>query len=101
MNRKQLHESVRQALGGTATAMAAELAIDAVVRAISDGLKKDGIVRLAHFGTFERSRKQPRRLTLPHNGEPLTLQERTVIRFRPSPSVIRKKPSKTDNMPSN
>ena len=65
------------------------------------GLKKDGTVRLAHFGTFERSRKQPRRLTLPHNGEPLTLPERTVIRFRPSLSVIRKKPSETDNMPSN
>ena len=88
MNRKQLHERVRQALGGTATTMAAELAVDAVIRAISDGLKKDGTVRLAHFGTFERSRKQPRRLTLPHNGEPLTLPERTVIRFRPSTAGV-------------
>ena len=91
MNRKQLHERVRQALGGTATTMAAELAVDAVIRAISDGLKKDGTVRLAHFGTFERSRKQPRRLTLPHNGEPLTLPERTVIRFRPSTAGVRLK----------
>ncbi len=88
MNRKDLQESVRLALGGTATTMAAELAIDAVVRAISDGLKEDGIVRLAHFGTFEQSRKQPRRLTLPHNGEPLILPERTVIRFRPVPSTV-------------
>lgn len=101
MNRRELQESVRQALGGTATAMAAELAIDAVVRAISDGLKEDGCVRLAHFGTFEQSRKQPRRLTLPHNGKPLTLPERTVIRFRPAPSTVVKNPGTTDNISSN
>lgn len=100
MNRKELQESVRQALGGTATTMAAELAIDAVVRAISDGLKEDGIVRLAHFGTFEKSRKRPRRLTLPHNGEPLTLPERNVIRFRPTPSALLKNPNQSDNIPS-
>lgn len=87
MNRKHLQESVRKALGGTATPMAAELATEAVVRAIADGLREDGVVRLAHFGTFELSRKQPRHLTLPHNGESLILPERTVIRFRPSPAL--------------
>ena len=100
MNRRELQESVRQALGGTATAMAAELAIDAVIRAISDGLKEDGSVRLAHFGTFEQSRKQPRRLTLPHNGETLTLPERTVIRFRPAPTAMVKNPGASDNIQS-
>ncbi len=94
MNRRALLEEVRRALGGTATPMAAELALDAVIHSISAGLKEDGVVRLAHFGTFELSRKQPRHLTLPHNGESLILPERTVIRFRPSPAGKRSESEK-------
>jgi hypothetical protein len=36
VNRKEFQESVRSALGGTATTMAAELALDAVIHAITD-----------------------------------------------------------------
>lgn len=85
MNKKQLLEQIRLTLGGTATPGAAELALDSVIRAISDGLQEDGVVRLANFGTFEQREVRARRLTLPHNGESLTLPQRKVMRFRPSP----------------
>lgn len=85
MNRKEFQESVRSALGGTATTMAAELALDAVIHAITDGLQEDGEVKLAGFGTFRLKQRQPRRLLLPGSGEELILPSGTVLRFTPSP----------------
>ncbi|MBR2144707.1 MAG: HU family DNA-binding protein, partial [Akkermansia sp.] len=61
-NRQELQELVRQQLGGTATPMAAQLALDAVLRAIADGLAEDGEVKLARFGTFRVKQRAPRRL---------------------------------------
>ncbi len=87
MNRQSLTEEIRRALGGTATPMAAELALDAVIRSIAAGLREEGTVRLSHFGTFELRQAQPRRLRLPHNGALLELPQRTVIRFHPSPLI--------------
>lgn len=65
MNRHSLLELVRQQLGGTATPMAAQLALHAVLRGIRDGLNQDGEVRLAGFGTFRVQQRAPRRLLLP------------------------------------
>lgn len=81
MKRHELEERIREALGGTATHYAAELALSAVIRAIRDGLKEDGEVKLARFGTFRLVQRAPRRLCLPRSGEPLTLPPRTELRF--------------------
>lgn len=81
---KDLIESIRAKLGGTATPMAAELALRAVAQAVRDGLREDGEVRLAKFGTFKLKTCKPRRLLLPRTGEAHTLPERTVLRFTPS-----------------
>lgn len=86
MNNSDFLEVVRKALGGTATQHAAELALSAVTRAIRDGLREDGEVRLAKFGTWRLQKQQPRKLRLPRNQEEMTLPERTVIRFTPSPT---------------
>lgn len=87
---QQLMESVRRRLGGTATPMAARLALQAVARAIRDGLREDAEVRLAHFGTFRLKKCRPRRLLLPGTGQELLLPERHQLRFtspRPVPSA--------------
>lgn len=84
MKRHELEERIRAALGGTATRYAAELALNAVIRAIRDGLKEDGEVKLARFGTFRLKRCAPRRLRLPRSGEERTLPERTELRFTPT-----------------
>lgn len=81
MNRRQLLELVRHALGGTATPGAAELALTAVTRAIKDGLKEDREVKLARFGTFRMRRVAARRLLLPGSGQEMQLPERNVLRF--------------------
>ena len=84
MNRNDLQELVRQQLGGTATPMAAQLALDAVLQAISQGLARDGEVRLAKFGTFRVSQRAPRRLLLPGSRQSLILPQRQVIQFKSS-----------------
>ncbi len=86
MNRNDLQELVRQQLGGTATPMAAQLALDAVLQAIGQGLARDGEVRLAKFGTFRVSQRAPRRLLLPGSRQSLTLPQRQVIQFKSSAS---------------
>ena len=83
MNKKQLLEHIRLALGGTATQSAAELALQAVTRAIQDGLREDGEVKLARFGTFRMRQVEARRLLLPGSGEPMQLPARKVLRFIP------------------
>ncbi len=82
-------ERVRQALGGTATPGAAELALATVTTAITEGLLADGEVRLAGFGTFRLRERAPRRLLLPGSHTPLQLPRRRVISFTPSPSTTR------------
>ena len=86
MNRNDLQELVRQQLGGTATPMAAQLALDAVLQAIGQGLARDGEVKLAKFGTFKVRRRAPRRLLLPGSRQRLTLPQRQVILFKSSAS---------------
>ena len=81
MNRQGLQELVRQQLGGTATPMAAQLALDAVLRAIADGLAEDGEVKLARFGTFRVKQRAPRRLLLPGSEKSLVLPSRSTITF--------------------
>lgn len=83
VHRHELEERIREALGGTATRYAAELALDAVIRAVREGLREDGEVKLAGFGTFRLVTCAPRRLLLPRTGEEHLLPERTELRFTP------------------
>ncbi len=82
LNRQDLQELVRQQLGGTATHMAAQLAVDAVLRGISEGLVQDGCVKLARFGTFKVEQRAPRRLLLPGSSREHQLPPRKVITFK-------------------
>ena len=88
MNRRELLELIREALGGTATHSAADLALSAVIRAIQDGLREDGEVKLARFGTFRLRNVAARRLLLPGSGRAMELPARKVLRFVP-PSTPR------------
>ncbi len=87
MPHSSLSERVRLLLGGTATPQAAELAIAAVTRAMAEGLREDGEVRLANFGVLRRRKRAARRLLLPRTGEPALLPEREEIGFTPSPAT--------------
>lgn len=91
MHHRDFLQRVRSALGGTASLSAAELALDSVLRALTDGLAEDGEVRLAHFGTFRMKNCRPRRLRLPGDGRFHTLPAREQLRFSPSPSLKNEK----------
>ncbi|MBE6416274.1 MAG: DNA-binding protein [Akkermansiaceae bacterium] len=82
MNRQGLQELVRQQLGGTATPMAAQLALDAVLRGIADGLAADEEVRIARFGTFRIKHREARRLLLPGSRTEHILPPRKVVCFK-------------------
>lgn len=82
MNRQGLQELVRHRLGGTATPMAAQLAQDAVLKAITDGLRQDGEVKLARFGTFRVQQRAPRRLLLPSSRKEHILPLRNTVVFK-------------------
>ena len=84
MTHRELLDEIRRALGGTATHSAAELALQAVVRAIRDGLAEDGEVKLAGFGSFRYKTVAARKLQIPHSGETMELPPRRVLRFIPS-----------------
>lgn len=86
MKRQDLLEAVRQSLGGTATAMAAELALDAVLQGIRHGIRQDGEVKLAGFGSFRVTRRAPRKLLLPGSRTEHHLPARHTITFHPSPA---------------
>ncbi len=81
-------ERVRQALGGTATPEAAELAITAVTNAITEGLEEDGEVRLANFGVLRIVERAPRRLKLFGSIIPSILPQRRVISFKAAPCTV-------------
>ena len=80
-NRQELQELVRRQLGGTATPMAAQLALDAVLRGIRSGLLEDGEVKLARFGSFRVQERATRRLLLPGSGKAMQLPVRKVVTF--------------------
>ena len=83
--RRDLLAQVQQALGGTATRGAAEVALSAVLRGIRAGLLEDGEVKLAGFGTFCMKQVQARRVLLPGSEREMLLPARRVLRFHPSP----------------
>ena len=87
MDKQDLLQHIQQALGGTATRGAAEVALSAVLRGIRAGLQEDGEVKLAGFGTFRMKRVAARRLLLPGSEKELVLPERRVLRFQPSPRI--------------
>ncbi len=85
MKRQQVIEEVRRALGGTATAGAAELALDAVLRSIQEGLRREGEVKIAGFGSFRVHESAGRMVKHPKTGELCAVLAQRVVKFRPSP----------------
>lgn len=84
MNKPELLEEIRRTLGGTATTHAAELALQAVLRAMKDGLREDSELMLYRFGSFRIRQVQARRMATPSvEGERL-LPARKVLRFTAS-----------------
>lgn len=84
MKKSEFLEVVRRNLGGTATRMAAEYALSAVLDAVAAGLETDGKVQIVGFGTFQKKMRAARTVLNPKTGEPVALPEHPSVTFRAS-----------------
>ncbi len=58
-------------------------AVEAVLRAIARGLKRDRKVQISGFGAFHVRRRKPRLARNPRTGETVKVAARRTVAFRP------------------
>lgn len=85
MNKSQLVQRVADELR-TSRLGAARL-VDAVLESIQLGLREDGNVTIAGFGTFEVKDRKARAGRNPHTGEPIQIQAGRRVGFRMGKSL--------------
>ncbi len=81
MNKTELVNAVAEKTGLSKAKAAA--AVDGVISAISDTLKKGDKVSLVGFGTFETVKRGERKGRNPQTGKEITIPAKNVVRFRP------------------
>lgn len=85
MNRQDLISEL--ARGDFPTKAAAERAIDAVLRAVENGLKRDRRVVISGFGSFRVTHMPAADRRNPRTGQPVRVRPRRKVLFRASPSL--------------
>ncbi|HRH95178.1 MAG TPA: HU family DNA-binding protein [Prosthecobacter sp.] len=80
MNKAQLIDSVQEILGGDTSKRAAADALDAVLNAITKGVKQ-GPVQLIGFGTFKPVDRKARMGRNPKTKEPVEIKASRTVRF--------------------
>ena len=80
MNKAQLIDAVQEILGGDTSKRAASEALDAVLQAITHGVKK-GPVQLIGFGTFKPVSRNARMGRNPKTKEPVQIKASKTVRF--------------------
>ncbi|MCB1279444.1 HU family DNA-binding protein [Prosthecobacter sp.] len=80
MNKAQLIDSVQEILGGDTSKRAASDALDAVLNAITKGVKQ-GPVQLIGFGTFKPVDRKARMGRNPKTKEPVEIKASRTVRF--------------------
>lgn len=86
MNKAQLIDSVQEILGGDTSKRAASDALDAVLTAITQGVKQ-GPVQLIGFGTFKPVDRKARMGRNPKTKEPVQIKASRTVRFAASSSL--------------
>ena len=80
MNKAQLIDAVQEILGNDTSKRAAGEALDAVLQAITHGVKK-GPVQLIGFGTFKPVKRNARMGRNPKTKEPVQIKASSTVRF--------------------
>ena len=81
MHQGELADAVAAATG--AKEGEAAKAVEAVVDAIRDGLKRDGKVAITGFGSFETAHREAREGRNPRTGKPVQVAAPTTVKFKP------------------
>ena len=84
MNKAELVEMIQ---GEFESKAKAERAVNAVVDAVKDGIKKDGKVQLVGFGTFTVKKRKARTGRNPQTGEQIKIKASKTIGFKPGKTL--------------
>lgn len=87
MIRREVVAYVAERMGGMKSKQEASEAVDAVLEAISEGLRRDGKVAINGFGSFKRRKRAARQGVSPRTGESITIPASTTVSFTPSPTL--------------
>ena len=82
MNKGQLVEAVQKNLGGDTSKSAAEAAVNAVIDAISAGVKNEP-VQIIGFGTFSVVKRGARTGINPQTREKIQIKASKSVKFKP------------------
>ena len=80
MNKGDLIEAVAKELKESKAG--SERAVNAILKSIKKGLKKDKRVQLVGFGTFEVRKRKARKGRNPRTGETITIKARKTVGFK-------------------
>ncbi len=87
MNKSQLVELVAGKLEFLESRAQAQQVIEAVFEAVQEGVREDGRVAVAGFGTFERRRRAARKGRNPATKEMMEIPASTTVGFKPSQTL--------------
>lgn len=82
MNKAGLVETVARCMGGGTSKAHAERAVNAVIEALAQGLRREKSISLAGFGTFEVKPRKGRTLRNPRTGVPMKLRAGKRVAFK-------------------
>ena len=71
------------------TKVDARKAVDAVVDAIKEELKKDGKVALVGFGTMLVTKRDARQGRNPRTGKDIKIPAKKVVKFKPALNILK------------
>ena len=81
MNKQDLIDNI--ATKAQTTKKIADACLDAFMEAVTETIKKGGVVQLTGFGTFKRKQKAARAGRNPKTGKPISIPEKLVPAFSP------------------
>ncbi len=81
MNKAQLVEAVRKALGNAGSRAEAERAVSAVIEAIKTGIRKEKTVQLIGFGTFKVAERAARMGINPKTRQKIKIKKSKTVKF--------------------
>jgi len=87
MNKSELVESVAGKLEFLESRAQAQRVIEAVFESVGEGVRGDGRVAVAGFGTFERRHRAARKGRNPSTKEPMEIPASTTVGFKPSQAL--------------
>jgi DNA-binding protein HU-beta len=90
MNKSQLIEAVAGELKESKAAAAR--AVEAVVKSISEGIRRDSSVTISGFGTFLKKERRARIVRNPATGAPMEIKPSRTVNFKASPVLKERMP---------